>query len=112
MTALENPNTQQLFLLCLLLLRDLSTCYPVMENVVFSLVQIATRRRLMDKAVARHIYERLRNKAAWTSIGSNNSSAGFVVDLTPEIRGSDSATISELANAFGDMVVNEPRTPS
>lgn len=104
-TIEEDPNSMQMFLLCLLTLYDLSICFPVMEDVIRGLLVIATRKGIVSNSAARHLYEQVK-RSRWSRLRTNQAGTGLVVDLSQAQRLSDSATVSQLTKDFDDVVIN------
>ncbi|KAK3679995.1 hypothetical protein LTR78_000372 [Recurvomyces mirabilis] len=97
-TTLEKPDSQWIFLLCLVCFHDLAVCFPVMGDVLAGLLRIATRRKFLHRRDAHVLYERLReNRRMLTR--QDQKGVGFSIDLSMSERGSEIASVSQLAKA-------------
>lgn len=101
----EDPNSMQMFLLCLLGLYDLSSCFPVMEHVVRGLLLVATRKGIVNSAIARQRYEQIR-KGRQSRMFTSSTGTGFVVDLSQAQRVSNSTSVSQLTRDFEGVIIN------
>jgi hypothetical protein len=106
MTMLQDPDWQQMFLVCLLALHDLSPCFPIMSTALRGLLSIVTRRGDIDKKNARHLHDRLRRHNGLSGRLSEASGA-FVIDLTAALQEPASFTAGQLAESFESIMLSE-----
>jgi hypothetical protein len=109
MTTLQDPDSQQMFLVCLIALHDLSPCFPIMSTALRGFLSIVTRRGDINKANARHLYDRLHRQHAQHGLPerSSEASGAFVIDLAAALQDPASLTAGQLAESFEGIMRSE-----
>ena len=106
MTTLQDPDSQQMFLVCLIALHDLSPCFPIMSTALRGLLSIVTRKGNINRVTARHLYDQLHRQHGLPERVSETSGA-FVIDLAGAMQDTTPLTAGQLADSFEGIMLSE-----
>lgn len=92
------------FLVCIGAYQNLSVCFPVVRDVMQSLLAMAINKNAMSDVEAKHIMERVQKKPHYNR-RDGNIREGFVVDLDLALKDSEAALAQNLVVKFEEALV-------